>query len=103
MGITVNNGSADTARVTAAGLADLTTLEVGDATGGTGELTVAANGNLTNSGTTSDWEIPASQMRTSRLRIATAVLVAEVLVKVDADTTSTTANKGAITLGVAIH
>ena len=53
VGITVNNGSADTARVTAAGLADLTTLEVGDATGGTGELTVAANGNLTNSGTTS--------------------------------------------------
>ena len=46
VGITVNNGSADTARVTAAGLADLTTLEVGDATGGTGELT-AANGNLT--------------------------------------------------------
>jgi hypothetical protein len=44
---------ADTARVTAAGLADLTSLEVGDATGGTGEFTVAANGNLTNSGTSS--------------------------------------------------
>ena len=99
VGITVNNGSADTARVTAAGLADLTTLEVGDATGGTGELTVAANGNLTNSGTTSltgDTSITDADFTITDSNGGTA---AEVLVKVDADTTSTTANKGAITLG----
>ena len=86
VGITVNNGSADTARVTAAGLCGLDHLRVGDATGGTRELTVAVNGNLTNSGTTSLTGaltntattsltvIPASQMRTSRLLTTTAVL-----------------------------
>jgi fibronectin-binding autotransporter adhesin len=111
VGITVNNGSADTARVTAAGFADLTSLEVGDATGSTGEFTVAANGNLTNSGTSSLTGALTNTATTSltgdtsitdadfTITDSNGSSTAEVLLKVDADTTATTGDKGTITLG----